>query len=318
MGRHQKFTLENCRMLAVEKHGDAYDYSRTTNFVNSVTKIDIRHKLCDRWFTQSWHCHAVRGQGCPHCDASKKTNTTSFIEKCKKLEHYKDYGYDYVDYVNSATKVQIDCLRCNCQFGITPNNFLRRKGCPRCSGKFVDTQGFIERSKKIFFMDTFGYECTEYTGQYSSLSITCNSCQEDFSIKPYHHYKGYGCPRCRLSVNDTLISQKEMDWLDELEIPMIFRQQSLKAGKYTFRPDACVDNVIYEYYGSYYHGDPRYMKRDKFIKQIRKTAGEQYDWTMWREKCLKQAGYEIKFVWELDHDSGLMFSEKHPTYTPWI
>lgn len=308
--------MEVCLVLAAKKHGDEYDYSRTISFVNSKTNVEIQHRKCGRWFWQSLYCHAVRGDSCPHCDLSHKSNTIEFVEKCHIAGRDVEYSLDDVRYVNSATKVTIGCRRCSRSFDTTPNNFLRGKGCPWCGGKFVDTEMFVLKSKEIFGDGTYGYDNTEYVHRKTHVTIFCNECREDFLVRPFLHYRGYGCPRCRLNVNDSLVSQKEMNWLDELKIPLINRQIPIKTGKYKFKPDALVGNVIYEYYGSYYHGDPRMMKRDKFIKQVGRTAGEQYDWTMWREVELKKAGFTIRFVWEIDHNAGLLFSEKHPTYRP--
>lgn len=312
-GRKQIYTLEKCLTLAVEKHDDEYDYS-LVEFTNSKIKVRLRHKTCDRWFEQSLYCHAVRGHQCPYCDISKKTDTVGFVEKCYNVKLDIDYSFDDVVYVNSATKIKIGCRHCSRSFEVTPNNFLRGKGCPWCGGKFVDTETFVARSKELFGDGTYGYDNTVYVHQKDHVLITCRVCEEDFKVRPFLHYRGYGCPRCRLNVNDSLVSQKEIDWLDELKIPLANRQTPIMASKYKFKPDALVDRTIYEFYGSYYHGDPRYTKRNAFIKQVGRTAGEQYDWTMWREKCLREAGYDVKFVWELDFDRGFTFSDKHPSY----
>ena len=178
----------------------------------------------------------------------------------------------------------------------------------------MDTTMFVARSKELFGEGTYDYDSTVYIHRHEHVTMTCCACQEDFKVRPFLHYQGYGCPRCRMNVNDSLISRKEINWLDGLKVPVICRQTPIRVEKYKFKPDALVERTIYEFYGSYYHGDPRYMKPDAFIKQVGRTAGEQYDWTMWREGLLKEAGYTIKFVWEMDFDMGLTFSEAHPTY----
>lgn len=300
---------------AVEKHADAFDYSYVGAYENISKKVKILHKKCGNVFLQSLHCHAVRGHGCPICDISKKCTTKDFLEKCTKMGLHNRYTLDMVEYVNSASKVKIGCRVCLREFEITPNNFLRGKGCPWCSGKHVDTELFIKRSKEIFGEETYRYDNTVYVDKHERLKIACNSCQEEFFARPFLHYKGYGCPRCRESVNDTLVSRKETTWLDQLDIPLVNRQCPIKVGKYRFKPDAMVENTIYEFYGSYYHGDPRLGKREKSITQTGRTFGEAYDWTLWRERCFIDAGYQVKFVWELDYDAGLLFSKEHPAYT---
>lgn len=42
--------------------------------------------------------------------------------------------------------------------------------------------------------------------------------------------------------------------------------------------------------------------------------GDLYDRTLDKQNKLEKLGYQVKFVWELDYDAGLLFSEEHPVY----
>lgn len=76
--------------------------------------------------------------------------------------------------------------------------------------------------------------------------------------------------------------------------------------------DALVEDVVYEFYGSYYHGDPRHYSNSTWNAVAKRIMGELYQRTLTRETRLKALGYEIKFVWESDYENGLSFSPRHP------
>jgi hypothetical protein len=60
------------------------------------------------------------------------------------------------------------------------------------------------------------------------------------------------------------------------------------------------NNTVYEFHGTYWHGDPRVYSRQDMNKTILKTYGELYDRTITREKAIKQAGYNLEVMWEYD------------------
>lgn len=63
---------------------------------------------------------------------NNEENKIKFIEKGK--EKYKNqFDYSNVEYVNSKTKINIICNRCQNNFLITPSNFLQYiQPCPIC------------------------------------------------------------------------------------------------------------------------------------------------------------------------------------------
>ena len=67
------------------------------------------------------------------------------------------------------------------------------------------------------------------------------------------------------------------------------------------RVDGLVGNIIYEFLGDFFHGNPkgRFNKND-YNKICHKTFGELYDNTIKRFNLLKDNGYIIKYIWESD------------------
>lgn len=116
---------------AKQKHGDKYDYSKTT-YINSYTKVGI---VCPEhgFFLQRPNDHLK--YGCMNCGfilrAKNKTlNNEHFILKAKKI-HGDLYDYTEVSYINSSSKVKIKC-NVHGIFEQRVNSHLNGSGCPLC------------------------------------------------------------------------------------------------------------------------------------------------------------------------------------------
>ena len=118
----QTYTKETFLKLALEKHGEKYDYSGI-KYVDTNTKICI---ICPKHgpFWQKPAAH-IQGQGCPQCAVemikSKRTYSLADFLKLALEKHGNKYDYSKVNYVNSRTKVCIICPL-HGEFWQTPNN----------------------------------------------------------------------------------------------------------------------------------------------------------------------------------------------------
>lgn len=57
---------------------------------------------------------------------------SEFTEKSKAI-HGDNCGYSLIDYVNSYTKVELECNMCNNNFWQRPDSHLNGHGCPYCA-----------------------------------------------------------------------------------------------------------------------------------------------------------------------------------------
>ncbi len=121
-------TTEEFTTKAKLVHYDKYDYSKI-DYINSATKVTIicpKHGL----FYQRPNGH-LRGDGCPTCVSTKLT-ADKFIEKAREV-HGNKYDYSKIDYINSATKVNIVCPK-HGEFAQVANNHTSlQQGCPCCA-----------------------------------------------------------------------------------------------------------------------------------------------------------------------------------------
>jgi hypothetical protein len=124
-----------------------------------------------------------------------RLTTKEFIEKVK-LKWNDKYDYSRVVYFNMKTKIEVVCKK-NHIFLITPDNLLRGRGCPNCSGKInlVDSlNGFIEKSKKIH-NNKYSYVKFKYINNKTKSIITCPE-HGDFKQTTNLHLSGSGCRKC--------------------------------------------------------------------------------------------------------------------------
>ena len=170
-------------------HGDRYDYSKV-EYITTHKKVCI---ICPEhgefWQTPANH---LSKKGCPKCVGKNKTKE-DITEQFVKI-HGNKYDYSKVEYVNSDTKVCIICPE-HGEFWQTPNSHLQGNGCPKCAGKYMDTNFFIECSRKKHG-NIYDYTKTVY-GK-NNIEKVCIICPEhgEFWQTPREHLNGCGCPKC--------------------------------------------------------------------------------------------------------------------------
>jgi hypothetical protein len=143
----------------------------------------------------------LQGRGCQECGGKLKSNVQEFIAKCIII--WEDtYDLSRYVYANSRTKGIVRCRKINHgYFLVSPNNFLRGKGCPKCSssqGERYIREWLIDRG--IFFEEQKKFNGCRHKGQLSydfyipslNLLIEFNGEQHFKPIKWFGGPKTYG------------------------------------------------------------------------------------------------------------------------------
>lgn len=96
-------------------------------------------------------------------------------------------------------------------------------------------------------------------------------------------------------------SKEETKWLDSLEVPLEFRQYCIKGNSGSnyivdgYDPNT---NTVYEWNGSFWHGNPEYYKKEDFHPVMKTTTfGELYERTIRKETDLLESGYNLIVKW---------------------
>ena len=182
--------LEKARSV----HGDRYDYSKV-EYIDSKTKVCI---ICPEHgeFWQRPYAH-VCGSNCPKCANIKRGDTfrsdgDSFVKRAKVVHNGK-YIYDKKFYKNAMTKVPILCLE-HGTFWMTPMNHLLGQGCPKCSGRGLNTYDIIDLFVKKHG-NRYDYSKVKFNKMHEKVCIICPE-HGEFWQTPSKHLLGQGCPKC--------------------------------------------------------------------------------------------------------------------------
>lgn len=201
MGR--KLTTEEFITKAKKLHGDKYDYSEV-EYKNNKTKVKIWCYKCQDYFYQRPIGH-LQKYGCNKC-YNKIPTHNEFIIKADKI--HGNYTYPNM-YVNDKTKIEIIChIKGHGSFFMSPNVHLSGHGCPKCANENslkYNTETFIEQAIKIHG-ELYDYTSVKYININTKINIKCNI-HGDFNQMPYAHLKGQGCPKCRKSKGENMISE---------------------------------------------------------------------------------------------------------------
>jgi hypothetical protein len=118
--------------------------------------------------------------------------TKDFIDKAKII-HGDKYDYSLVDYVNARSKVTIICPT-HGSYLQSPDNHLRKRGCPKCAGKRWDQDDFLQEATKVHG-NKYDYSNVLYRNKIAHVEIICKV-HGVFRQIPSVHLNGSGCPKC--------------------------------------------------------------------------------------------------------------------------
>jgi hypothetical protein len=178
-----------------EIFGDMYDYSKV-EYKNTKTKILLICNRCRCEFSViPSNVFHTKSAPCPVCDGHTKVTTDTFIKRAKNI-HDNKFDYSNTTYIDSETCVLIKCNECNKQFYQLPLVHLRSTSCPKCCGRQMTLDEFIEQGNNIHNFK-YDYSNVVLGGWNVKVKIYCNDCEKYFYQTPNRHIrKQSGCPFC--------------------------------------------------------------------------------------------------------------------------
>ena len=291
-----KYTVEEFIEQAKSIHGEEFDYTKVS-YINSKTKIVIRCKKHGD-FLQTPNSH-LRGTKCPTCKSENRQLSTDEFITTARHKYGELYDYSRTKYINSKTKVEIICAK-HGSFWQSPRSHLYENGCEKCHREHTRIS-FITRERNEEFIQRlqqkhgkkYDYSQVFLVDYKTKILIKCPH-HGEFKQLPFQHLNGTDCPRCKNTV-----SKKELAFLKLLNIT----ENQVKIG--TFHVDGIdpTTNIIYEFLGDYWHGNPKIYEYNKFNKTTKTSFGELYDFCFnYKFNILKNKGYTVKYIWENDWD----------------
>lgn len=130
----KKLTTDEFIRKAILIHKNKYDYTLSI-YNGSQSPITIICPIHGKFY-QKANNH-LNGSNCYKCGLYsnpqlQRDTQDDFIKKAVSI-HKNRYDYSNISYINSQTKVQIQCNKCLKTFKQIPADHLRGTGCPICN-----------------------------------------------------------------------------------------------------------------------------------------------------------------------------------------
>ena len=265
--------------------------------------IEFQCGTCKHAFTKAPRVLLNELYGCPKCAAIARGNSLrrtvdDFTEATKTVNGDKftyvasaDQTYSNFDYItrtcNTCKTTQQQCV----------GNQLTGMGCSTCSQKKKHTTpSFIAKAESIWGKGTFDYSHVDYVHNKHPVLLACSK-GHSFMCSPSNHLCGRGCPHCSIR---RFKSVGETEWLNSLNIPEDCRNRWLSVNGQKFNVDGIINSTIYEYYGDYWHGNPKRFAPDVINVHSGMTMKELHEHTVARQELLKEGNYVVIVMWEFD------------------
>lgn len=246
---------------------------------------------------------------------ARKISTTQYLKEAI-LIHGDLYDYSDVVYTRAHDLINIKCPKHGI-FRMRAYSHLSKQGCPLCAHTVPLTIREVRRRSSNRFGDK--YEVVDFVSSKRPMTIKCKH-HTVFTIPVAEtHWRGKdgGCPQCAMikrmdALKPGKISYSETVWLDSIGVPI--RQHRVQIEDKTFIVDGFdpAKNIIYEYYGAYWHGNPQNFNMSDYNKVLNMTFGQLYQKTIDREKLLIKNGYILVVKWE---DCGKIPTGNHTILT---
>lgn len=229
-------------------------------------------------------------------------STEHFVDRASKV-HNDFYRYNRTVYQGMEQSVVITCPE-HGDFTQRANDHVNNKrGCQKCALQkksqrlSIGRERFIERAREIHGT-YYSYNSVQYINARTNVTIECPD-HGPFEQAPARHIdRRAGCRKCT-----STISKAESKWLDSLGVENHYRQVTLQINGKCYRVDALMNNIVYEFWGDYWHGNPEKYDQTAIHPVVNISFGELYRRTLDKRNVIIEAGYELVEIWESDFDN---------------
>jgi hypothetical protein len=276
-------------------HDNFYNYSKVVFAVGYDAKIII---ICPRHGEfEKWPSNHFAGQGCKLCRKPALKRLQKFIVD-SRTTHGSRYDYTFVELTTLQDKVWIGCPEHGLFLQEAGIHKLGR-GCQQCVGqRWYTAESYIHKANLVH-NNKYSYEKLAYVNNVTRVNVTCPD-HGDFHPLPPNHMQGQGCPDCRIT-----FYQQDM-WLDSLQLPADrwHRQVRLPVTGGFIIADGYnkETNTVYEFWGDFWHGNPKTTQHTDYHPKAQVTYGELYARTLRKRERIFAAGYKLEEIWSSDWD----------------
>jgi very-short-patch-repair endonuclease len=226
-------------------------------YINTKTKLDIYCNECKTIYQMTFYNFNVLKQGCQNCYIKTRKLTND------KFKEYVESRGDILleEYIDSRTKIKIQCGICQNIFEQHSNSYRQGAGCKPCSIDRTRLSYNDVKNRIEYYGDKL--LSLEYINTQSLLQIKCGNCNQTFEKS----LKGSYQPFCKFC-NSTKLEKQIMTYLKN--------KNCLSEHNYQFRFDFYLpnNNVIIEADGKQHFVPVRFRSKDYDIQEWFKIIQE--------------------------------------------
>ncbi|MFB3167452.1 hypothetical protein P5G62_010060 [Neobacillus sp. 179-C4.2 HS] len=214
---HEEFLAEVFALVGNE-------YTIIGQYVNSGTELEIKHNICNKIYPVIPKRFLKGNHRCLDCrDRIKHEN---FVAKVFDLvgEEYSVMS----EFKGAREYVIMKHNKCNEEYPVTPDNFIRGKRCGYCSGNRKKTTEIFK--KQVYELVGNEYIVIgEYINADTPLTMLHTKCNREYPVIPDNFLSGKRCRLCSGNVKKTTqIFKKEVYELVEDEYTVIGEYENAK------------------------------------------------------------------------------------------
>src|SRR5690554_891417 len=182
-----------------DKYGN--EYVALSDYVNSNTKITIRHNKCGHIWNP-YPLNILRKSGCPECK-KKKLNQSFKLDFSIVKESFKKESYILLsnenDYINAKSKLKFTCPKGH-SGEINWNNFNNGQRCLDCGYDSIKEKQRKDIDDVMKDIEDVGYELIsfendKYENTRTKVTVSCKN--GHITTKTFSSImNGHGCPHC--------------------------------------------------------------------------------------------------------------------------
>jgi hypothetical protein len=211
----------------------------------------------------------------------KKITFNCFIKKSNEI-HNNKYEYSITKYIDTKTNIDIICP-IHGIFNQRPQHHLVGHGCNKCARKIITDSSkltketFISKAKEIHG-NKYNYSDISFNYVNSNndkVNIICSK-HGNFSQIIRHHLSGSGCPVCKESKGEEIISkyltEKNIIFLRQYRFSNCKHKKTLPFDFYLPNLNSCIEYQGEQHFRptSHWGGEEEFknvVKRDKIKKE---------------------------------------------------
>jgi predicted nucleic acid-binding Zn-ribbon protein len=199
------------------------------------------------------------------------------------------------------------------------NYILQTKhGCPNCASKHRGTvpKYTHEQYSELLIINNNIKPAETFRSLYKRINHTCLVCNTTFEALP-KKVMAKGCPDCSNTYKIKGASPISQVWLRilerELKLPIQRAETSIEKDIFIKRKNYRVDgyceslNLVFEFLGSIWHGDP-YVGKNAVHPHAKGSKTKLFNDNFKRFTQLTKEGYNVCWVWESQFSKGSLIS----------